>query len=282
MASDLTKFNQTIRSQNTLGYLNDVLGERKQSFVSNLVALVSNNAKLQECEPATIMFAALKATALNLPLDQNLGYAYVIPFKDNNQGITVAQFMLGKNGFVQLALRSGQFAALNVSDVREGEIIGNNRLTGDIKFDWKEEREDLKVTGFVAYMRLTSGLEKSLYMTVKEIEAHGKRYSKSYTYGVWKDNFGAMAEKTVVKRLLSKYAPLSVEMQQAVTYDQAVITDADKYHYPDKGITEASPEQTDKAAEIINEALNSKVKPTETKPEPTAKEKQSLFDAEKK
>ena len=120
--------------------------------------------KLQECEPITLMFAALKATALNLPLDQNLGYAYIIPYRDNKSKTTLAQFQIGKNGFVQLSLRSNQFKTLNVSDVREGELISIDRLSGDCIFDWKEDRIDLPVIGYVAYMKLLSGFEKaSLY-----------------------------------------------------------------------------------------------------------------------
>lgn len=223
--SDLRKFNADLTNDKTQKYLTDVLGDRKSSFVNNIVALVSNNVKLQECEPITLMFAALKATALNLPLDQNLGYAYIIPYRDNKSKTTLAQFQIGKNGFVQLSLRSNQFKTLNVSDVREGELISIDRLSGDCIFDWKEDRIDLPVIGYVAYMKLLSGFEKPLYMTVKEVEVHGKKYSKTYKYGPWTDDFNSMAEKTVLKRLLSKYAPLSVEMQQAIAADQAVITD---------------------------------------------------------
>jgi recombination protein RecT len=222
--SDLRKFNADLTNEKTQKYLTEILGNRKASFVNNIVALVSNNVKLQECEPITLMFAALKATALNLPLDQNLGYAYIIPYKDNKAKTTLAQFQIGKNGFVQLALRSSQFKTINVSDVREGELKSMDRLSGECVFEWKEDRISLPVIGYVAYMKLLSGFEKPLYMTVKEIEVHGKKFSKTYTYGPWKDDFNSMAEKTVIKRLLSKYAPLSVEMQQAIMADQAVIT----------------------------------------------------------
>lgn len=224
--SDLRKFNADLTNEKTQKYLSEVLGTRKSSFVNNIVALVSNNIKLQECEPVTLMFAALKATALNLPLDQNLGYAYIIPYKDNKAKTTLAQFQIGKNGFVQLALRSNQFKTINVSDVRDGELKSMDRLSGECVFEWKEDRLSLPVIGYVAYMRLLSGFEKPLYMTIKEIEVHGKKYSKTYTYGPWKDDFGSMAEKTVIKRLLSKYAPLSVEMQQAISSDQAVLTES--------------------------------------------------------
>ena len=134
-ATGLKLFNQTINSPSTQKYLSDVLGERKMSFVNNLVALVANNAMLQECEPYTLMFAAMKATALNLPLDKSLGFAYVLPYKDNKKGITVAQFQLGYKGVKQLALRSGSFKTIpNATDVREGELVSRNRLTGECVF----------------------------------------------------------------------------------------------------------------------------------------------------
>jgi recombination protein RecT len=224
--SDLRKFNADLTNEKTQKYLSDVLGTRKASFVNNIVALVSNNVKLQECEPITLMFAALKATALNLPLDQNLGYAYIIPYRDNKAKTTLAQFQIGKNGFVQLALRSNQFKTINVSDVCAGELKSMDRLSGECIFEWKEDRISIPVIGYVAYMKLLSGFEKALYMTMKEIEVHGKKYSKTYTNGPWKDDFASMAEKTVIKRLLSKYAPLSVEMQQAISSDQAILTEA--------------------------------------------------------
>jgi len=258
--SDLRKFNADLTNEKTQKYLSEVLGARKASFVNNMVALVANNVKLQECEPMTLMFAGLKATALNLPLDQNLGYAYVIPYRDNKAGTTLAQFQIGKNGFVQLALRSNQFKTLNVSDVREGELKSIDRLSGDMVFEWKENRLNLKIIGWVAFMKLTSGFEKPLYMTVDEIAHHGKKYSKTYTSGSWKDNFEAMAEKTVIKRLLSKYAPLSVEMQQAIMADQSVITkDGEVYIDNELSEHETNPSGEEKKKDL-------KEKKAETKP----------------
>ena len=250
--SDLRKFNADLTNEKTQKYLSEVLGKKKSSFVNNMVALVSNNAKLQECEPMTLMFAGLKATALDLPLDSNLGYAYVIPYRDNKLNTTLAQFQIGKNGLIQLAMRSGQVIALNVTDVRETEIVSNNRLTGEITFNWSDDRIDLPIVGYVAYIKLSNGFEKSLYMTSNEIAIHGQKYSKTYKFGVWQDNFNAMAEKTVLKRLLSKYAPLSIEMQQAIKADQAVIT-ADGEKYVDNEIE--MKDQSEKAASIFESVI---------------------------
>lgn len=132
--SNLKVFNQTIMDPRTQAYLDSVLSENKSSFVNNIVALVSNNAALQACDPQSLMFAGLKATALKLPLDPNLGFAYVIPFKNTKAQKTEAQFQIGYKGFIQLAIRSGQFRTINVTEIREGDIEQFDLLTGEIRF----------------------------------------------------------------------------------------------------------------------------------------------------
>ena len=257
--SDLKKFNSDLMLPKTQSYLNSVLGNEKNSFVNNIVALVSSNVKLQECETPTIMFAALKATALKLPLDPNLGYAFIIPFRDNKNNVTVATFQIGAKGFVQLAMRSGQFKTVNVTDVRDGEIIKTDRLTGEITFDWKDNRDELPIIGYVAYMKLINGFEKSMYMTSNEIAKHGQKFSKTYKFGLWQSDFSSMAEKTVLKRLLSKYAPLSVDMQNAIRADQAVIDESGE-KYLDSPENEAS----EKATNIFKSALEAKTENAST------------------
>lgn len=231
--ADLKTFNQTITNVKTQEYLTSVLGEKKQAFVNNLTALVSNDKNLQTCEPTTVMFAALKSTALDLPLDNNLGFAYVIPYENKSKGVVEAQFQIGWKGISQLAIRSGQFKTINVTDVREGELKGRNRMTGDIQVEWindDETRAKAKIIGYLGYFKLLSGYEKTSYWSVAELEQHGLKYSKTFQRGrgVWKDNFEAMAKKTVVKLMLNKGdAPMSVEMQQAIKYDQSIILDED-------------------------------------------------------
>ena len=155
--SNLTVFNQTLTAAKTQDYLAQVLGDKKQSFVNNLTALVANNATLQECEPITLMYAGIKATALDLPLDANLGFAYVIPFRDNKQNKTLAQFQIGYRGFLQLAQRSGLFKTINVRDVRDGEIVAEDFISGEIQFQkLKENRETAKIIGYVAYFKLNN------------------------------------------------------------------------------------------------------------------------------
>lgn len=238
--ADLKTFNQTITNVKTQEYLTSVLGEKKQAFVNNLTALVSNDKNLQTCEPTTVMFAALKSTALDLPLDNNLGFAYVIPYENKSKGVVEAQFQIGWKGISQLAIRSGQFKTINVTDVREGELKGRNRMTGDIQVEWindDEARAKAKIIGYLGYFKLLSGYEKTSYWSVAELEQHGLKYSKTFQRGrgVWKDNFEAMAKKTVVKLMLNKGdAPMSVEMQQAIKYDQSIILDEEgNYRYID-------------------------------------------------
>lgn len=264
--SNLKEFNLVIRNQNTQAYLQDVLGEKKETFVSNLTALVSNDTKLQECKPVTLMYAALTATSLGLPLDKNLGFAYVIPYKNSRERTTEAQFQLGAKGIKQLAIRSGQFIGMNVTDVREGEIAGRNRMTGEMTFNWiedDEEREKAKVVGYLAWFKLVNGFEKTKYMTVEEIKAHATRYSQTYSSkndyvrknSKWATDFDKMAEKTVMKLLLSKDAPLSVEMQTAFRADQSVQREEGKYIYSDN-CNEAAKSKLTEIAEDNAEGKN--------------------------
>lgn len=241
--STLKEFNLTIRSANTQSYLSDVLGEQKNEFVSNLTALVSNDKNLQACAPTTLMFAALTATALKLPLDKNLGFAYVIPFNNKRAGTCEATFMCGYRGYIQLAIRSGQFKTLNVTDVREGEMQERDFLTGDIKFKWDNttERINKPIVGYVSFFELTNGFKQTLFMTTEELKAHATRYSQTYSSkneyvrnsSKWTTDFDSMCRKTLIKLLLSRYAPLSVDMQTAIKADQSIQRNAGEYSYDD-------------------------------------------------
>jgi recombination protein RecT len=282
--SNLKRFNRAITDAQMQDYLIQVLGNKKNSFVNNLTALVSNNEKLQECEPLSLMYAGIKATALDLPLDQNLGFAYVIPYKNNKktrtvevtdpktgeikktqEAVTEAQFQIGYKGFVQLAIRSSQFQNINVTEIKEGELVNEDLLTGEISFKRAENRESLPTAGYAAYFRLTNGFTKMLYMNVERMQHHAGRYSQTYSSknnyirenSKWNTDFDAMAKKTVLKLLLSKYAPLSVEMQQAVINDQAVLTEKGAT-YVDNGQPAQQDNIEDAAAEFLEEEKNAK------------------------
>ena len=236
--SDLRQFNKLITNPNTDTYLTSVLAERKGEFINNLTAVVANDAKLQACEPLTLMYAALKATALRLPLDPNLGQAYIIPYKNNRERKTEAQFQIGWKGFIQLAIRSGQFQTINATDIREGELKGYDLMTGEVNVQAVEGRESKPVIGYLAYFKLTNGFSKSLYMSAEEIEQHATRYSQSYRgkyrdTSLWATDKDAMAKKTVLKLLLNRFAPLSVDMQSAVQADQSVLHGDGKLDYVD-------------------------------------------------
>lgn len=216
----------------------EMLGKRAPSFITSVLQIVASNSLLSKADPHSVYHSAAVAATLDLPLNNNLGFAYIVPYNQSYQedGVwkkkQVAQFQLGYKGFKQLALRSGQFKAMNSTDVREGELKERNRMTGEMKFDWiqdEEVRAKTKVVGYLSYFELLNGYTQTFYMTIADLEKHGKRYSQTFQKdkGLWFDDFPSMCMKTVTKLNLSKNAPLSVDMQRAVTFDQAVINDSD-------------------------------------------------------
>ena len=212
----------------------ELLGAKAQGFVTSVLQAVSANPQLQKADPASIYNSAAVAAILDLPINQSIGHAYILPYKTKQKDGTykeLAQFQLGYKGLIQLAMRSGQFVRLNTTDVREGEIKSRNRMTGEMVFDWNQDnkdRESKKVVGYLSYFKLTNGFESEFYMSIEEVEAHAKKYSQTYKsgFGQWKDNFDKMALKTVTKlHLNSGQAPLSIQMQTAINVDQAIIKD---------------------------------------------------------
>ena len=205
----------------------DILGKKSPGFISSLVSLSKTKA-LAVADPNTVVASALIAASLDLPIVPTLGFAAIVPFYDSKTKQTLAQFQIMTKGLIQLAQRSGQYKTINVAAVYDGDIKGYNRFTGEIEFNLSNVPDTSKdPIGYVAYMQLTNGFKKYLYMTYDELKAHGLRYSQTFKkgYGLWKDNFEAMAKKTVLKLLLSKYGPLSVDtqMQLAIQADQAAI-----------------------------------------------------------
>lgn len=231
-----------LNSDGVTAKFQELLGKKSTGFITNVLQLCAQNKMLANCEPTKVYQAAAMAAMLDLPLNPNLGYAYIIPYNEKTGEIDpstgkdiykpVPQFQMGYKGFVQLAQRSGQFANINVTDVREGEIKRHDRLTGAMEFEWDEsaDRPNKKIIGFVGYFKLLNGFEKVVYKTVEELHTHGKRYSKTYNQSSskWKSDFEAMSLKTLIKLMLSKYAPLSIEMQTATIADQAVINKLDE------------------------------------------------------
>jgi len=207
----------------------ELLGTRTNQFMTSLLSIVNNNSYLKNASPESVYSAAMMAASLDLPVSPSLGFSYIVPYSGQ------AQFQIGYKGLIQLCLRSGQFKTISVTPVYEGQLIENNPLTG-YKFDFNVKTSDV-VVGYCSYFSLINGFEKSLYMTVDEITAHGKKYSKTFNNGVWKNDYNAMAQKTCLKLLLSKYAPMSIEMQKAVIADQSIIRDVEnmEVEYVDNG-----------------------------------------------
>lgn len=206
---------------------NDLLGKRAPQFISSVVSMVNADVNLQQAfyeSPMTVIQSALKAATFDLPIEQNLGYAYIVPFKNSKklegggwEKRMEASFILGWKGMHQLALRTGAYKTINVVDIREGELKKYNRLTEEVEIDFVEDeeiRETLKVIGYVGYYRLINGAEKTIYMTVKQIEQHEKKNRKGEYQGKgWRDDWDAMARKTVYRRLIGKWGVMSIEYQ---------------------------------------------------------------------
>lgn len=209
----------------------DILHEKSDSFMGSLMTLVGGDNYLSQAEPMTIIASALKAATMDLPIDKNLGYAYVVPFnrseKVGNKWVkhNDAQFILGYKGYIQLAQRSGQYKALNALAIYDGQLIDWNPLTEEFTFDYKAKVSD-EVIGYVGFFELLNGFKKTVYWTKQEIESHriknSKAYDKEKLSGAWVDNYDSMAIKTVLRNMLSKWGLLSVEMQSAITSDEKV------------------------------------------------------------
>lgn len=227
---------QYLNDKNTQKYLEGLLKERTGQFVASLVSLSNTTYGLTNVEPKSLMFCGLKAAAMDLPLDNNLGFAYAVPYKKkvkNELGkvigeVTEAQFQMGWKGYVQLAQRTSQYKNINVLDIREGELIKWDPFTEELGLNINpdmETREKLPIIGYAGYFELVNGFRKVSYWAKPRVERHGKKYSKSYNYDSsgWKTNFDAMAMKTVMKNLLSKWGPLSTELKEAIKFDQSVI-----------------------------------------------------------
>ena len=235
------------KSANIQNKIKELVGKNAATFATSVMQIANSNSMLKTADPMSIFNAACMAATLNLPLQNGLGFAYIVPFRNNKEKKTEAQFQIGYKGFIQLAQRSGQFKRLVALPVYKKQLLKKDFING-FEFDWEQEPEEGELPiGYYAYFKLMNEFSAELYMTHEEINAHAKKYSQTYrTYldkkakgqwaqSVWAENFEAMALKTVIKLLLSKQAPLSVEMQQAVLADQAVVKDVEnqEFNYTD-------------------------------------------------
>lgn len=219
--------------QNILSVLNDKA--KVDQFIPTVINAVTVNPALAQCEAKTIINAALQG--YQLKLNPQLQQFYIIPYKD------VATFQIGWKGLVQLAIRTGEYKYLNVGEIRQGEDIINNRLTGQMVVTWlpEGERENAPVVGYFAYFQLLNGLEKSIFWHITKMKTHATTYSQSYKSDIrnggnssyWSKDFDGMAFKTMLKQIISKWGPMSIELQQAIVNDMSEVDDNGKPNYVD-------------------------------------------------
>ncbi len=226
MANEIATLKQFGENPAIKRRFDEVLKERAPQFMASVINAVGNNFSLQKCDPNSIWGSAMVAAALNLPIDSNLGFAAIVPYGQK------AQFQIMWKGFVQLAIRSGQYKNLGAAVVYNDEIESYDPITDTVVFTpvsgrtQRENGDDSNVFGYYAFFELNSGFRKHILMTKKQVENHAKKYSQAFNSNrdsQWKSNFDAMGKKTVIKLLLSRFGILSVEMQKAIVSDQAAI-----------------------------------------------------------
>lgn len=221
-----------------------IRGKGGERFITNITSTVSNNPELQKCDYGTIVNAALLAESLSLSLSPTLGHAYLVPFNDSKNNRKVAQFQLGYKGYIQLAIRSGQYRRLNVVCIKQGELINFNPLTEEITLKMIEDeaiRESTPTVGYYAMLEYLNGFEKAIYWSKEKMETHALTYSKGYKakkgYTFWEKNFDGMACKTMLRQLISKWGIMSIETQgaiiEAMEKDMTVIGDDGRPQYID-------------------------------------------------
>ena len=221
--------------------VNELIGDEKRGarFISSIVSAVNTNPQLKECDNASILSGALLGESLNLSPSPQLGNFYLVPFKDKDRG-QVATFQLGYKGYIQLAIRSGQYKKLNVLAIKEGELIKYDPLNEEIEVDLiddEEKREKAKTIGYYAMFEYVNGFKKTMYWSKKKMEAHALQYSKGYAkksgYTFWEKDFDSMAYKTMLRQLISKWGVMSIDMQQAYEGDMAYIKEDGTKEYLD-------------------------------------------------
>lgn len=245
--------NSLVKSQQRLGLtayltqdavkdqINKVIGGKNgQRFISSIVSAVQTNPALKECTNQSILSGALLGESLKLSPSPQLGQYYLVPFKDNKHNVTQAQFQLGYKGYIQLAIRSGQYKKLNVLAIKEGELIRFDPLNEDIEVNLiadEEERENAPTIGYYAMFEYTNGFRKAMYWSKAKMEAHALKYSKGYKakkgYTFWEKDFDSMAFKTMLRQLISRWGIMSIDMVSALDADMAVINEDGTKNYVD-------------------------------------------------
>lgn len=220
--NNLPALKSALKAPSVTAKFQEMLGKRAPQFMTSITSVVQNNALLQKADVNSIIMGSAVAASMDLPLNPNLGYAALVPY--NSSDGCFAQLQIMVKGWTELFLRSGQCQSLICETVYEGQLVKKNKFTGEYVFDEDAKKSD-KIIGFMAYFKLTNGFEKTEYMTVEEVKAHAQKFSQTYRKGsgIWKNDFEAMSKKTVLKKLLTKWAPKSIEMQKMAIFDQSVV-----------------------------------------------------------
>lgn len=242
------KFSVAIQSDMYKKLINNTLGDENRSkrFIAAISSAVATNPGLQDCDAGTILSGALLGEALNLSPSPQLGQYYLVPFNTKNG--KQAQFQLGYKGYIQLAIRSGQYKKLNVLAIKEGELVNYDPLNEEIEvnlIDDEVQRESAKTIGYYAMFEYTNGFRKAIYWSKAKMEKHALQYSKGYAakkgYTFWEKDFDAMAFKTMLRQLISKWGVMSIEMQDVLEKDMAVLQTNGTYEYVDNQPVEPTP-----------------------------------------
>lgn len=236
------KFTAVINSDGYKRMINNTLGtpQKAARFVTAITSAVSTNPALSECDASTIVSAGLLGEGLNLSPSPQLGQYYLVPFKDNKNNRTVAQFQLGYKGYIQLAIRSGQYKKLNVLPIKQGELVKFDALSEEIEVNLIEdevERENAETVGYYAMFEYTNGFKKAIYWSKEKMYSHAEKFSKGFKahkgYTFWEKDFDSMACKTMLRQLISKWGIMSIELQKAYENDMAVINEDGSQEYVD-------------------------------------------------
>lgn len=249
------KFSLAIQSDGYKKLINNTLGDSKRAakFIAAISSAVATNSSLQECDAGSILSGALLGEALNLSPSPQLGQYYLVPFEQKKynektkQYETIskkAQFQLGYKGYIQLAIRSGQYKDIDVIEVREGEYLGRDKITGKHQFEFIEdevERDNKSIIGYMAYFEYLNGFYKNLYWSKEKMQKHALEYSQAYAsdikkktnYSFWSKDFNGMAFKTMLRQLISKWGIMSIDMQEALTKDMSVVKEDGTCDYVD-------------------------------------------------
>ena len=224
--NNLAELNNKLGNIRVSKRFEDILGKHSASFMASITSAVQDNERLKKADTNSIILASIQAAEIELPIVKSLGLAAIVPFYDSNSGKTLAQFQVMRNGWIELAVRTGLFEFVVNEPVHEGEIVKMNKFIEQYEFD-QSKRTSNKVVGYMAFAQLLSGYHKTVYWTSEECLAHAKRYSQTFKkgYGLWKSDFDAMALKTVLKNLITKFTPKSVDyIKNAILSDQAVFS----------------------------------------------------------